>query len=314
MSPVQRNQMRKEVEVQCALTASAQHGVISRREAFAAGLSKSSLHRRVVSGEWVVVYPGVYRLASVPESWKQRLMAACSWLGKGAVASHRSAAALLGLDGFRPGPLELSTNRKVGRRSGLLIHQSDRWLGHDVTVVDGIPVTSPTRTLLDLGAVTDAQTVELGLEDALRKGLTSLPRLRWELRQVGGRGRRGSRILRELLDQRGPRHIPLESALEVKLLRLIRGAGLPLPVQQYEIRSGGKFVARVDFAYPEALLAIEADGYRFHSMPDVWQKDRTRHNALLGEQWRVISVTWQDIEQRPHEIVRLIRRMLAPHR
>lgn len=304
--------MRKESpDLLCARLASAQHGVITRQQALEAGLSKSAIYRRTICGEWALIYPGVYRLASVPKSWEQELMGACLWMGKGAVVSHQSAAAVLRLDGFRPGPLEFSSPRKIKPRAGLLMHRSDRWLQHDVTAVDGIPVTSPTRTLLDLGAVAGSDLVDLALEDALRKRLTSLPRLRWEIRQIGGRGRRGTLILRELLEQRGSGQAHSESALEVQLLQLIRKASLPLPVSQYEVKVAGKLIARLDFAYPGALLAVEADGYRYHSGHGAWQKDRARQNALMDAGWRVLHVTSEDLRVQPQRVVRAVRRALG---
>ena len=84
-------------------------------------------------------------------------------------------------------------------------------------------------------------------------------------------------------------------------------AGLPPPVSQYEIRDQGKLLARVDFAYPEAMVAIEADGYRYHSGKVSWQRDRIRRNALTTRGWRVLHVTWDDLQTRPDEVTSEIR-------
>lgn len=310
MSRAERTPTCKESpEVDCAQLAAVQHGVISRQQAFQLGLSKSTIYRRVDSGGWVVVLPGVYRLTSVPTSWRQRLMAACVW--SEGFASHRSAAALGGLDGFPPGPIEVSTTRKINSRAGVIVHRVDQLPAHKVTVLDGIPVTTPTSTLLDLGAVVDPTKVEFALEDALRKGLTSLPRLRWELREAGGRGRRGTGILRSLLAERPPGYAPTESSMEVRLLRLIKKARLPAPEAQFVIKDQGKFVARPDFAYPMALLAIEAQSYRYHSGRRVWHKDLARQNRLTRLGWRIIHVTYEDLRSRPAEVIAAIRHALG---
>jgi very-short-patch-repair endonuclease len=73
----------------------------------------------------------------------------------------------------------------------------------------------------------------------------------------------------------------------------------PSPVAQYEVRDGTRLVARVDFAYPEARLAIEADGYRFHGTHRQWKKDLKRRTILAGLGWRVLHFSWEDVHDRP---------------
>ncbi|MGH2725923.1 MAG: endonuclease domain-containing protein [Actinomycetota bacterium] len=103
-----------------------------------------------------------------------------------------------------------------------------------------------------------------------------------------------------------------ESALEAIVWRLLLDGGLPPPVRQYEVRDvGGKLVARVDFAYPEALIAIEADGHEFHSSRRDWQRERTRQNALIRLGWRIYRVTWGDATRRPRLVVADIGALLA---
>ncbi|MGH2728769.1 MAG: endonuclease domain-containing protein [Actinomycetota bacterium] len=118
------------------------------------------------------------------------------------------------------------------------------------------------------------------------------------------------RALRDLLDERPS--VATESALEALTWRLLLDGGLPRPERQYEIfGSGGRLLARVDFAYPEARVAIEADGYAFHSDPADWQRDRTRQNALTAMGWAVFRVTWADVTRRGRAVVREIARLLA---
>jgi very-short-patch-repair endonuclease len=82
--------------------------------------------------------------------------------------------------------------------------------------------------------------------------------------------------------------------LEVRVWRILLDGGLPPPVRQYEVRHNRRLVARVDFAYPHANLAIEADGYHFHASAPDWRRDRMRQNALTSLGWIVYSVTWDD--------------------
>jgi very-short-patch-repair endonuclease len=204
--------------------------------------------------------------------------------------------------------VELSTPKKR-RRSGITVHRS---AVHDCdrAWVSSIPATNVTRTLLDLGTVTSKDIVEMALDDALRRRLTSLSRLTSRLDELGGKGRRGTGVLRRLLAERDPNLPPAESVLEARLIRLLRRAHLPEPSRQFEVREQGRLLARVDLAYPDFLLAIEADGYRYHSGRAAWQGDLERRNRLTSRGWRVIHVTWADITSGGKEIVADIRRAL----
>jgi very-short-patch-repair endonuclease len=288
----------------CARLAGKQHGVLSHAQVRASGISKQMVLRRIEAGRWRCLLPGVYRLEGSPVSWHQDLMAACLWSGNGAVASHRAAASLWRLDGFSPGPIELSSESHTRQmRSGLVVHRVNVLSSADVTTISAIPVTNPTRTVVDLGSVVEIELLEQALDDALRKGLTSLPRLRWTVERLQSRGRRGIGPLRQLLSQRRAGEIAPASALEARLIKLLSNSGLPKPKRQYEIRDRGKLIARVDLAYPELRLAIEADGYRYHSGRAAWQRDLVRRNALTNQGWRLLHVTWEDLRSRPAEVV-----------
>jgi hypothetical protein len=150
-----------------------QFGLIARSQALDLGMSSSALGRRLTSGEWVVRLQGVYRLATVPPSWEQDLMAVALWASGRAVASHRSAAAAHELGGIQRRLVELSL--PYSRRSpeeGIVLHRSTVMPRCDVAEWNGLPVTSPTRTLVDLGAVVDDEILEAALDDALRRRLT----------------------------------------------------------------------------------------------------------------------------------------------
>lgn len=286
-----------------------QRGLVTRRQALRAGLSKAQVDRLVVGGKWQVLFPCVYGLPGAPRSWEQSLMGACLWAD--AVASHRSAAALWSLEGFAPGAIEISSCRRVRARPGVVIHRAQTHPRVDLTRRSSIPVTTPARTLFDLGAVSNAEALEVALEDALRRGLVSLRTLHRTLERLGAHGRRGTATLRRLLQERsdGP---PPESLLEIRLLRLLARAGLPEPVRQWRVRENGRVVTRIDLAYPQARIAIEADGYRYHSGLADWRRDRRAQNLLTVRGWRVLRVTWDDVATRPRRVVAEIARLLQP--
>lgn len=280
-----------------------QHGVISRAQALQAGMTRRSIDGRLVFGQWQRMLPGVYRMSTAPDSWMQRLMAAWLWAGEGAVVSHTSAAVLLELEGIKPGKIEITTLRRLRAPAPwITVHFTCKLPACDLAARSGVKVTEVSRTLFDLGAVLDEEAVEIALEDALRRGLTSLPRLRWRLEQLGAQGRGGGRILRRLLDARAPGTRPTGSLFEVRLLRVLVAAGLPKPLLQYEVRVGRKII-RIDFAYPEMRVAIEAQSFRFHSRRADWEADIARRNALADQGWRIIEVTWEDVVRRPEIVV-----------
>ncbi|MGH2811298.1 MAG: DUF559 domain-containing protein [Actinomycetota bacterium] len=179
----------------------------------------------------------------------------------------------------------------------------------DLSIVDGIQVTAPHRTLLDLGSVVSEELVEHALEDALRRGLVTLARLRWTVRQRGGRGQRGSKILRKLLEMRPRGVAPTDSSLEVAFLRLLRTEKFREPERQVEIRESGKLIARVDFAYSDLRVAIEVDSYQYHLGREVWERDLARRDKLTALGWRVIHLSKRDLAS--GEFAPKLRRLLG---
>jgi very-short-patch-repair endonuclease len=173
----------------------------------------------------------------------------------------------------------------------------------DITIVDGIPVTTPARTLIDLAAKESPRIVEEALDDALRRGLVSRVRLRWRIDELGRRGRPGIDVIRSLVAARTPGTSVPQSVFETRLLRLLREAGLPAPALQHEVKTAGRLLAVVDFAFPDLRLAVEADGYRWHSGRASWEHDRARRNALTSAGWKVVHVTWNDLNHRAPETV-----------
>lgn len=170
-------------------------------------------------------------------------------------------------------------------------------------------VTTGTRTLLDLPAVSPPEVVEFALDDALRRGLTTLSRLARRLSQEG-RGRSGIAVLRRLVEARLSGDPIVGSMFEAKLFGLLKDSSVPLPMKQVEIFDGPSFVGRVDFAYPSQRLIIEADSLQFHSGKFFFQEGIDRGNKLTGLGWRVIRVSWDDMILRPQKVISAIRKAL----
>lgn len=300
---------RSLVDATVARVAARQHGVFSRAQAMAAGATRHMITHRVRTRRWEQAALDVFRLAGTRASWHQMLMTACLAWGVGAVVSHRAAAALWRLDGFEPGPLELTVPNARRRAAPGIIHRY-RLSRSDMTRVDGVAVTTPERTLLDLAAVVPVDLVEEALDDALRRRLVAIPRLRRRLAAEAAPGRRGVVAMRRVLEEQDPTKPPPASVFERRLSRLLKQARLPDPVPQYEICDGDRYVF-IDFAFPERRFGIEADSYRWHSGRIRWERDRARLNRLTLQGWRILHVTWADLVRRPHVVIDTITKALA---
>ncbi|MDQ6798469.1 MAG: hypothetical protein M3256_17250 [Actinomycetota bacterium] len=271
------------MEPALAAVARSQMALFTHDQALTAGYSLRQAQRRRETGAWEQMQAGVYRVAGAPASWEQRLLAACLAAGTGAVASHRSAARLWGIDESRRPLVEISVPPgRQPRLNGVLVHRSRDLRPVVCTIREGIPVTTPVRTILDLGAVQRPQAVEHSLEVALGRQHVTLQGLRKILDSDARRGRQGAGVLRILLDKRSEGEELTQSVLEARMLRLCRTAGLPEPVCQHEVRNGHRLVGRIDFAYSADRVAIEVDGYESHASLDAFRHDRVRQNELVA--------------------------------
>ncbi|HUP87676.1 MAG TPA: DUF559 domain-containing protein [Acidimicrobiales bacterium] len=278
--------------------ASAQHGLVTFHQLVSAGVATSTIDTWVAAGRLVRVQPRVYRVAGAPVTWEQRVLAAVLAAGPGAAASHRTAAVLWGLLGR--GPIEIAVPRgRTPDLRGVIVHQT-----RDPIVVAhrrGIPVTTPMRTLVDLGAVVPAAVLEVAVDRADVAGLCSIAAVEWELSRVARPGRRGTGPLREVLDRHALLEEPPDGMLEPRFARLCKLAALPMPVFQHRV---GRF--KIDFAYPDLMIAIEVDGYGPHSSRSAFQSDRDRQNHLVGLGWTVLRFTWSDVVKRPEHVAKVV--------
>ena len=271
------------------------------------------MQRRVASGRWERVQRNVFRITGSPPSWRQALFAACLSNAPGAFVSHLSAAPLWKLPGFPSIPVEIVVPRSRRRRrdsQGVVIRRLGPLPVSDVTVLDGIPVTTPARTLIDIGALVAHDVLEEALDDALRRGLVSFPRLRWRLSELGRQGRQGTTAMRNLLAERDPSEAVQASVFETRLKRILDDEEFPPVIPQHPVVDGRRVVAVLDFAFPSEMVAIEADGYRWHSGRARWQRDLTRRNELTALGWRIVHVTWADLVADPAAVKEQVRRVL----
>ncbi|MGC4808159.1 endonuclease domain-containing protein [Micromonospora sp. DT233] len=240
------------------------------------------------SGAWRPLFKDVFVDADVTVTHRLRCSAAARWLlPSGAVIAGRSAAALFGagsVDTADPLDVLIPAGRRFGPVAGLTVHTV--MLGDDdVRQWNGLAVTTPERTCWDLAQWLPVEEAVAVVDCLVRLGLVRPGPLRDRTRgNVGVKGWKRALRVAELAD--GGAESPQESRLRVRLVL----AGLPHPVTQFVIERDGRFVARVDLAWPELKVAVEYDGL-WHHDPEQFHRDRQRLNRLLGEDWIVLHLT-----------------------
>lgn len=270
-----------------------QHGLITRADAVAAGATPEMIESRRRSGRWVRVAPGVYRLAGVPVTWRQRALAACLDAGPGAVVSHRSAAVLYGVSGFRPGPIDITVPRgRSGRNALAHVHRSEV---AQQAKRHGIPLTKVNRTVADVARVVSPDLLAEAVDDVLCRRLVRLEQLE------GGPAK-----LRRILEAWNGEGALAASVAEMQLVRDLLAAGLPQPVRQYWIAEAH---ARVDLALPDYRLAIEMDSFRWHAGRRPFDADRSRGNRIVAAGWQLLRATPADTASAVTAAAQLLRRV-----
>ncbi|TFV50482.1 DUF559 domain-containing protein [Blastococcus sp. TF02A_35] len=260
------------------------------------------------SAAWQRVFPDVYACASIPLDHAWRARAAAHLAVPGAVVSGRSAAVLWGVDLAGPEddvectvPLEC----RGGAVRGIRVTRRTL-LGDDVTRHLGVPVTTPLPAALDLARIEPGDEAVVAVDQFLRAGLVTLPGLRTAAGTLVGPGCRQVRRAVERADGLA------ESPQETRLRLLLHASRLPRPVAQHTVLDAdGRFVARVDFAWPEAKVAVEYEGV-WHGRPQQVARDRRRLNALTAAGWTVVFVTAADLHDRAALIGRLASALGLP--
>jgi hypothetical protein len=287
------------VERRIGRLASRSHGVVTRAELVAAGVTSAEIKRRVRKGGLIRVHRGVFRVGHLAPSIEAVYLAAVKACGEGALLAGVAAAHLLGLLRRRPSRIEViaPTFRRVPhivtRRDHIEPGESSRWRG--------IPVTTVPRTLVDLAAV-------LSEDDLARACHQAGVRHRTTPAQVGRvLARRhnwpGARKLRLILWGDVPVTL---SKLEVSFIACVRDAGLPLP--ETNTRVDGR---RVDCRWPVQRLTVELDGYRYHHSRHAWEQDRQREREARARGDGFRRYTWADVAEDPRPMLTDLRSLLG---
>ncbi len=213
-----------------------------------------------------------------------------------------------GIDGFSFGEIDVVVPKYRRPRLGeITLHRTTQFGRTNAQQVDGIPVTGLARTVLDVAAVVGPKRLNWMVDAVLRQGMVEWEDLFhiWVTHSI--QGRNGSGGLRMLLEERyGEERFP-DSKWNRMVSDLLIDAGLPTPVLEHEIRSNGRFIGRVDLAYPEERLAIELDSSRWHQNSESFVNDPRRKNQLMLAGWTVLTFTWSDYADTPAALINTVR-------
>jgi hypothetical protein len=281
------------VEQTLARLARRSHGIVTRRELLAAGVSPDEIKQRLGNGSLLRQYRGVYRVGHDAPSLEARYLAAVRACGDGAALSGRAAAFLYGLVRGTP-PVPEVTTRSERRVPGVKTRRSK---AVQAATHRGVPVTTVARTLTDLASTLGAQELARACHEAGVKYGTTPGHIKAVTTRAGPK-------LRRVIE--GDVHVTL-SALEKRFLQLLREAGLALP-ETNRLVDG----SRVDCRWPEHRLTVELDGYRYHRSRHAWEQDRRREREARarGDDFR--RYTYGDVFEMPEQMLAELRAVISP--
>jgi very-short-patch-repair endonuclease len=294
--------------------ASRQRGRVSRRQLLAAGLSASQISGRVARGQLRARRRGVYAVGHEAPIALTLETEALLAVAPGAALSHMTAAGLWGMlapafTASTASPAScISTTihltvRIDSRLPGINVHRRRGLTARDLRIRHGLTVTSPAWTLLDVAGTLQTRALERAFDHLLTERLMRPSQLRELLGRVPTiAGRR--RVVRLLDREQGPR--VTRSEAEERLLAVLRAGDLPEP----EV-NGRRHGWEIDFFWPEARLAVEIDGYQFHSTNVRFTRDRRKDAQLAAHGITVIRFTWDQLVDAPLAVVARISGLLA---
>jgi very-short-patch-repair endonuclease len=235
-------------------------------------------------------------------------MAAVLAAGAGAVLSHRSAAALWGIRHTTSTTVDVTVPHPLRPRPGVRPHRA-RLRDDEVTEHNGIPTTTPPRTLLDLAAVLPTRHLERAINEAEYRQLTDP----LSLAALAARypRRPGVPKIRQLLKADSLGATLTRSELEDRFLQMLDVEKLPRPAINTLIHLDGHTI-EADCTWPSRHLIVELDGYATHTTRRAFERDRARDRRLQAAGWRVARITWRQLHDDPDAIASELRALLAP--
>jgi very-short-patch-repair endonuclease len=294
------------IDLRIAGLAGAQHGVVSRAQLRLLGLSDDAIDRRVARGRLHILHRGVYAVGHRTLTTEGRWMAAVMAGGRDAVLSHASAAAAWELRPAGGAAIHVTVPDNAGRkrRTGIRVHRSTALEPAETTTVRAIPVTTPIRTIIDVAATLRGRPLEHVLDLAEQRRLVDFAELRQHLADHPGRP--GSPSLQAVLSLYTAGSTVTRSEMEERFLALCDSHGLQRPDVNTRIEG-----VEVDFAWRDARVVVEVDGYAYHRAPSAFERDRERDVMLAVAGWQVLRFTWTQLTEQQAWVARAISKCLA---
>jgi len=293
------------LERSLAALAATQHGVVTAAQLLALGFTREQIKWRLAHGRLHRLYRGVYAVGHARVTLEGRWLAAVLACGRGALLSHRAAAALWRLANYAYTDVDVTLpGRGTRAQPGLRIHRTRQFHPDDISLHRSIPVTSPARTLVDLAAVLAPRHVELAVEEGLRSGVVNAEALGEQVERNAGR--RGVPLLRDLLGLDPSKVAETKSPLEVRFLRFCDEEGLPPP--QVNAWVGGY---EVDASWPGTNVVVELDSWEFHRGRAAFERDRAKWADLTAKGYRVIVVTHRRLTQERRKVAATLRNLVV---
>lgn len=287
-----------------------QHGAISRAQLLGAGWTPRILQRRLESGEWSELLPGVYGPAGHRATWTRRLWAAHLHAGPASAISHESAVRLQGFGQVRAGQVVLiQPDPRRHAPPDVRWHRMTDLAAVDVHHVAGLPVTRPARTAVDLAGTLGPASLKLLIEEGVVERRFTLSEVAVVLDRTRRQGKRGVRKLCEVLDLLGPGDGIPRSELERLLDPVLVLAELPAPLHEHPLPGLGDLVGFVDRCWPDARLIVEADGRKWHERRQQQLLDRERDLQAMEAGWVVVRLMWEHLAGDPRGTAERIRRI-----
>jgi very-short-patch-repair endonuclease len=292
-----------------ARVAEGQHGVVSHAQLRAAGLTRAGITRAVDGGRLFPIFRSAFAVGHRGIGESGRRHAATLACGEGSVLSHGTAAFVWGLWEFQPAEIDVIAPIEAGRKiSGIRRRFVPAPAGDERTLRHGVPITSPSRTIVDVAGIVRPGPLARTVEQAAVLGALDIAEVDYILAR---HRRRGAPALRVILEE-WRRHRPeqrLRSVLEAKLQRLLSRSRLPPPETNTRLVAGTSSF-EVDFLWREQRLVVETDGRRFHVGPAAARRDAFRDAALEQAGFVVIRLDWSDVLRRPETTVAKIAKAL----
>jgi very-short-patch-repair endonuclease len=287
--------------------AARQHGVVATRQLVALGITQQAVSRRAAAGRLHRVHRGVFAVGHPVLDRPGRWMAAVLACGPGAALSHAGAAALWDIRGSSARLTDVTTPRTGRSRPGLRIHRPRTLRPDEVTVSDGIPVTTPARTILDLAAVLQRRPLEQVLDRAELHELTDYPAL--DALAAAHPGHHGAGKLRRALERHAAGTTLTKGKLEERFLKLCRDHRLPTPV--VNTWPAGR---EVDFLFASDRLIVETDSWTHHHTRDAFENDRRRDALHARAGYRTLRFTHRQLTDEPGAVAAAVAAVLADRR